>query len=61
MKRTTMSDLELQHLALDREIHRLHRRGMHMTPAEQERAHELKKARLVTKDRLAELGRLKTS
>lgn len=57
MKRITVPELESQHRSLDREIKRLERRGMHMTPPEQERTVELKKRRLVTKDRLVDLLR----
>jgi hypothetical protein len=58
MKRFTLRDLETQHRSLDLEIHRLERRGMHMTPPEQDRAAELKKKRLVTKDLLIDLRRV---
>jgi hypothetical protein len=44
--------LELRHRALDRQIHKLDRRGFHMTPEERTRAVELKKRRLATKDAL---------
>jgi len=47
--------LELRHRRLDLEIHKLDRRGERMTPPERERAHELKKRRLVTKDQLQSL------
>jgi uncharacterized protein YdcH (DUF465 family) len=57
MKRSTVIELETQHRSLDQEIKRLERRGMHMTPPEQERAHELKKARLATKDRIVDMRR----
>ena len=43
--------------ALDMQIHKLERRGLHMTPLEQRRAVELKKMRLATKDRLSRLAR----
>jgi hypothetical protein len=55
--RTTLRELETQHRALDLEIHKLERRGMHMTPPEVERAVVLKKERLATKDRLIDLRR----
>jgi uncharacterized protein YdcH (DUF465 family) len=48
--------LELQHRTLDRQIHKLDRRGDHMTPHEREQATELKKRRLATKDQLYALG-----
>jgi len=48
--------LELRHRTLDKQIHKLDRRGEHMTPAERERAAELKKRRLATKDQLYALG-----
>jgi hypothetical protein len=52
MKLLDVQALELQHRALDRAIHELDRRGAHMTPADRDRAAQLKKRRLVTKDRL---------
>ena len=55
MKRVNVRELETQHRMLDREIERLDRRGMHMTPPEQMRAAELKKQRLAAKDRLTDL------
>ena len=58
MKRVNVNELETQHRALDLEIHRLERRGMHMTPPEQTRATELKKQRLVTKDLLVDVRRV---
>jgi hypothetical protein len=58
MKRFTVPELETQHKNLDMEIKRLERRGMHMTPPEQERAAELKKRRLATKDQLIDLRRV---
>jgi hypothetical protein len=57
MKRFTVNELETRNHQLEREIKRLDRRGMHMTPPEQQRAVELKKLRLVTKDKLAALRR----
>lgn len=54
MKRPTARELETQHRSLDREIKKLERRGMHMTPPEQALALELKKKRLATKDRLVD-------
>ncbi|MGH7295422.1 MAG: YdcH family protein [Polyangiaceae bacterium] len=57
MKRFDVRDLELRHNALDFAIHELDRRGEHMTPAEHQRAAELKKQRLATKDQLYALGR----
>lgn len=45
-------ELELRHLTLEREIHRLDRRGAHLSPGDRLRASELKKRRLATKDRL---------
>jgi hypothetical protein len=46
------SDLEVRLRALDLQIHRLQRRGMHMSPPEREHAAHLKKLRLATKDGL---------
>jgi uncharacterized protein YdcH (DUF465 family) len=57
MKRVSVLDLQVMHHQLDGQIKRLERRGDHMTPPEQTRAVELKKQRLLTKDRLAELQR----
>jgi hypothetical protein len=45
-------ELENRRRALDVEIHRLDRRGSHMTPNDRLRATELKKLRLAAKDRL---------
>jgi hypothetical protein len=56
MKILDVQMLELRHRTLDREIHKLDRRGEHMTPLERERSNELKKRRLVTKDQLYALG-----
>jgi hypothetical protein len=52
MRRSEVYELELRHRSLDAEIHKLDRRGFHMTPEEQTRAAELKKRRLATKDQL---------
>jgi uncharacterized protein YdcH (DUF465 family) len=52
MKSIDVRVLELRHRTLDREIHKLDRRGVHMTPQERERATALKKVRLATKDQL---------
>jgi hypothetical protein len=52
MRRSDVYELELRHRALDEQIHKLDRRGFHMTPEEQLRAAELKKRRLATKDQL---------
>jgi uncharacterized protein YdcH (DUF465 family) len=52
MKILDVRMLELRHRTLDRQIHKLDRRGEHMTPQERERAAELKKRRLATKDQL---------
>lgn len=52
MKRIDVRDLEAQNQVLDREIHRLERRGVHMTPTDRVHASELKKRRLATKDEL---------
>ena len=55
MKRPTLRELEMQQRALELQIKKLERRGMHMTPPEQEKASVLKKQRLATKDRLREI------
>jgi uncharacterized protein YdcH (DUF465 family) len=52
MKSMDVRVLELRHRTLDREIHKLDRRGMRMTPEERTRAAELKKRRLAAKDQL---------
>jgi hypothetical protein len=52
MKQTSVRDLESIHRSLDLQIHKLERRGYHMTPFEQLRATALKKLRLRTKDKL---------
>jgi uncharacterized protein YdcH (DUF465 family) len=55
--RVTVGELETEHRTLDRQIKKLNHRGIHMTPEEQQTVSELKKLRLVTKDRLATAGR----
>jgi hypothetical protein len=57
MKQSSVRELESIHRSLDLEIRKLERRGYHMTPPEQQRATELKKLRLATKDRLSDLRR----
>jgi uncharacterized protein YdcH (DUF465 family) len=52
MKHVDVYELELRHRTLDDQIHKLDRRGVHMTPEERTRAAELKKRRLATKDRI---------
>jgi hypothetical protein len=52
MKHMDVYELELRHRTLDEQIHKLDRRGVHMTPEDRLRASELKKRRLATKDRL---------
>jgi uncharacterized protein YdcH (DUF465 family) len=52
MKSIDVHVLELRHRTLDRQIHKLDRRGFRMTPEERERAAELKKRRLAAKDQL---------
>jgi hypothetical protein len=53
MKRIDIRELEYRHHTLDREIHELDRRGEHMTPLDRDRAAELKRLRVATKDQLA--------
>jgi hypothetical protein len=55
MKHADLYTLELRRRALELEIHRLDRRGFHMTPEDRMRAAELKKHRLATKDQLSAL------
>ena len=57
MKRVDVRELELRHHALDFAIHELDRRGSHMTPEERDRAAQLKRERLATKDRLYAMRR----
>ncbi len=52
MNRIDVRELELRHRALSYQIHKLERRGLHMTPEDRVRAAELKKRRLATKDQL---------
>jgi hypothetical protein len=56
MKPIDVRELENRHRVLDAQIHKIERRGMHMTPQDQLRASELKKRRLVTKDWLTRLA-----
>jgi uncharacterized protein YdcH (DUF465 family) len=59
MKHVDVRELELRHHSLDQAIHKLDRRGSHMTPEERHRAAELKRQRLATKDELYALrGRI---
>ena len=53
----TVGELEREHRVLDRQIKKLNHRGWHMTPGEQIEVANLKKLRLVTKDKLASAGR----
>jgi uncharacterized protein YdcH (DUF465 family) len=55
MKHIDIRELELRRRTLDNEIHRLDRRGLHMTPEDRFRASILKKERLATKDQLITL------
>jgi uncharacterized protein YdcH (DUF465 family) len=55
MKHVSIRELELRGRTLDNEIHRLERRGAHMTPEDRVRASILKKQRLATKDQLFSL------
>jgi hypothetical protein len=52
MKHVDVQELEIRQQTLEQEIHKLDRRGVHMTPYDRYRATELKKRRLVTKDQL---------
>ncbi|MCL2450778.1 MAG: DUF465 domain-containing protein [Polyangiaceae bacterium] len=54
-QRSDVRELELRHRALSLQIHKLERRGLHMTPEDRFRASELKKHRLLTKDQLVAL------
>jgi hypothetical protein len=55
LDRVTVGELEAQSRMLDRQIKKLERRGFHITPPEQQREVELKKLRLLAKDRLMAL------
>jgi uncharacterized protein YdcH (DUF465 family) len=55
--REIIPELENRHRALEQEIHRLDRRGAHMTPNDRLRSTQLKKLRLAAKDRLYALRR----
>jgi hypothetical protein len=57
MKRLTAPELENRSHSLDLAIHKLDRRGEHMTPQERQRSAELKKLRLATKDMIDGLRR----
>jgi hypothetical protein len=52
MKHIDVSELEQTTRSLEDAIHELDRRGSHMTPEDRERAAELKRLRLLAKDRL---------
>lgn len=52
MKRIDVRDLEFRTTALERQIHEIEWRGIHMSPFDRARATELKKQRLATKDQL---------
>ena len=54
----SLPDLITQHQTLEQRIKKLDRRGSHQTPSEQVLSAELKKLRLLAKDRLASMGRL---
>ncbi len=53
LRRANLRDLEARHRALDLQIRKIERRGVHMTPADRAHAAELKKMKLATKDELA--------
>ncbi len=53
--RVTVGELEAHSRMLDLQIKKLERRGAHITPPEQQREIELKKLRLLAKDRLDEI------
>ena len=55
MTRLSLGELELNARVLDNQINKLDRRGAHQTPEEHWRVTELKKVRLLTKERLDEL------
>jgi len=57
MRHIDVHELELHERTLEAQIHKLERRGIHMTPEDQFRATELKKQRLATKDRLSTMRR----
>ncbi|HLK40191.1 MAG TPA: hypothetical protein VKU41_25725 [Polyangiaceae bacterium] len=55
MKHVDLGELELRQRTLERLIHKLDRRGEHMTPEDRLRATVLKKRRLAAKDELLAL------
>jgi hypothetical protein len=57
MKRMDVHELELRQQSLEYAIHELDRRGGHMTPEDRDKATELKRQRLATKDQLLALRR----
>ncbi len=57
LSRITVPELEAQSRTLDLQIKKLERRGWHITPHEQVLETELKKLRLLAKDRLTDLRR----
>jgi uncharacterized protein YdcH (DUF465 family) len=52
MTRPSVRDLEEQKRELELRIHKLERRGVRMTPLDQQESARLKKLRLATKDQL---------
>ncbi len=56
MKAVSLEDLERRHRSLDSEVHRLERR-VYLTSMEQHRVSEMKKEKLRTRDRIADLRR----
>lgn len=57
MRISSVTALEAQHRDLDRQIHRLERRGTLLSPPDRDRAVQLKRLKLATKDQLAALKR----
>jgi len=57
LDRVSLVELEAESRALELQIKRLERRGAHITPPEMQRETELKKLRLLAKDRLVQLRR----
>lgn len=53
----TGAEIEAEHRKLDKEIRRIERRGLRMTPLEQTRVAELKKTKLALKDQLSTIHR----
>jgi uncharacterized protein YdcH (DUF465 family) len=52
-ERASLAELAEHARTIEHQIKKLDRRGAHLTPSEEARAHQLKRLRLAVKDRLA--------